>query len=71
MKEGGGPKCVALVGTDSESIFAIVEGSCDFAVQARKVERAGRRRWSIERTIMVQREVGISLGLTRRDHRCK
>ena len=60
-----------LVGIDSESIFAIVEGSCNFAVQARKAEYAGRRRGTIERTIMLQRQVQICLGLTWRDHRCK
>jgi len=53
-----------LVGTDSESIFAIVEGSCDFAVQVRKAEYAERRRRTVERTILMQRLVEISLGLT-------
>jgi len=41
-----------------------VEGSCDFAVQVRKAEYAERRRRTVERTILMQRLVEISLGLT-------
>lgn len=31
MKECGGPRCMALVGIDWESILATVEGAWDFA----------------------------------------
>lgn len=31
MKKCGGPRCIALVGIDCESILAIVEGGCDIS----------------------------------------
>lgn len=71
MKECGGPRCMALVGIDCESVLSIVESGCDFLLSRKEGGMCREEKVGCERTIMLQRQVEICPGLPLRDHGCK